>query len=289
MSNTQIQLRKIVTATIIIIVMLLISAIVLSVLWPLSWNPLLGSLFLNIASSLMGVLVGILIAIFVVERYLQHQRRETQRKEQLRRGIYMEWWRGWIHGGLSVLTAIIMHLSFFLLYGTRKWQALMISDDDQTQVPEMIGDFVFWLIDTKDKLRPGVTKEKLAQFEKEFNETPKSATSVTRRDLGILVNYIETCASRIRDQLFLFQPFIDEHFELASSLVLFARSLDDTAHDSKFSLALTMEEGKSPSSFHLDDKGQAIFHSLGKKAVEVSKLILADYNAKGADEPSIDS
>ena len=92
---------------------------------------------------------------------------------------------------------------------------------------------------------------------------------------------METCTTRIRDQLFLFQPFIDEHFELASSLVLFARSLDNAAHDSKFSLALITEKGKAPPSFHLDDKGQGLFQSLGKEAIKLSKLILANYSVKG--------
>lgn len=282
MSNIQIQLRKIVTVTIIVIVTLLISAILLSVLWPLSWNPFLGSLFLNIASSLIGVLAGVIIAIVVVERYLQHQRRQTQKREHLLK-VY------WIYGGLSVLTAMIMHLSFFLLYGTKKWQALMVADSEQTNVPETIGDFIPWLINTKDKCRPRVTKGKLTVFEKEFNKTPKQTVKITKRDLGIFISYMESCATRIRDQFFLFQPFMHEYFEQVSSLVLFARSLDNAVHDSKFSLALITEKGKSPISFHLDDRGQAMFHSLGKEAVEISKLILADYNVKGANEPSVDS
>jgi len=282
--NSKIQLRKIIIATIIIILLLLAFTVVLSLLWPSFWNPLLGSSFINIASSLIGVFVGVLVAIFIVERYLEHQRREAQKKEQLLRAMYRERLISWICGGLSVLTAIVTHLSFFLIYGKRKWQALMISDNEDMQVPETIGDFVVWLIDTKDKLRPGATKEKLAQFEKEFNEKPKSPISVTRRDLGILVNYVEMCATRIRDQLFLFQPFIDEHFELASKLVFYAHSLEDAADHSKFSLSLVTKEGKSPQSFHLDDKGQDLFQSLGKEAIKVGELILANYSVKGKEK-----
>ena len=273
MSNTQIQLRKIVIAAIIIIFVLLVAAIWLSAAWSPSWNPLLGSLFLNIAASLIGVLVGVLIAIFVVERYLQHQRRETRRKENLQK-VY------WLSGGLSVLTAMIMHLSFFLLYGVRKWQALMILDNVQTNVPETIGDFIPWLIYTKDKLKPRITKEKLDLFEKEFEKIPESAISITRRDLGTLVTYLETCATRIRDQLFLFHPFIDEHFQLASSLIFFAHAVDDAVHDSGISLELMRKDGKPPLSFSLDDKGKDLFNSLGKQAVEVSRLSLADYTVK---------
>lgn len=280
MSNTQVMLRKIVVVTAIVIAVLLVCAILSSTLWLPSWNPLLASLFLNIVASLIGASVGVLVAIFIVERYLQHQRRENQRREQLQRSIHRERLVSWTCGGLSVLTAIIMHLSFSLLYGISRWQALVISDDEETEIPKTIGDFLFWLIDTKDKLRPAATKEKLVQFEKEFSETPKSLISVTRRDLEILVNYVETCETRIRDQMFLFQPFIDEHFELASSLLFFTRSLDNAAHNSKFSLGLMTEEGKSPPSFHLDDRGQGLFQSLGKEATKVSKLLLANYSVK---------
>jgi hypothetical protein len=279
MSNNQLQLRKIVIVAIIIIFALLISAIVLSILWPPSWNPLLGSLLLNIAASLIGVLVGVFVAIFFVERYLEHQRREKRKREHLLK-VY------WIYGGLSVLTAMIMHLSFFLLYGTRKWQALMITDSKQTKVPETIVDFIPWLM-AKDTCRPAATKEKLTLFEKEFNKTPRSPIKITRRDLEILASYMESCATRIRDQFFLFQPFIHEHFEEVSSLVLFARSLDDAIQDSKSSLAVRTEEGKLPSSFHLDKKGQHLFQSLGKEAVKVSGLILADYATKGSEESQI--
>ena len=285
MSNTPVMLRKIVVVTAIVIAVLLVCAILSSTLWLPSWNPLLASLFLNIVASLIGVSVGVLVAIFIVERYFQHQRRENQRREQLRRSIHRERLVSWTCGGLSVLTAIIMYLSFSLLYGISRWQALVISDDEETEIPKTIGDFLFWLIDTKDKLRPAVTKEKLVQFEKEFNETPKSIISVTRRDLEILVNYMETCETRIRDQMFLFQPFIDEHFELASSLLFFTRSLDNAAHNSKFSLGLITEEGKSPPSFHLDDRGQVLFQSLGKEATKVSKLILANYSVKDSKKP----
>ncbi len=279
MSNTQIQLRKIVAISIIIIVVLLVSTIVLSVLWPSSWNPLLGSLFLNIAASLIGVLVGVLIAIFVVERYLQHQRNEMRKREHSLNVC-------WIYGGLSVLIAMIMHLSFYLLYGKRNWQVLMITGSEQIKVPATIGDFIPWLINDKDKLRPGVTKEKLAVFKKEFNKTLKPTIKITRGDLEILVSYMEECATRIRDQFFLFQPFIHEYFEQISSLIFFAHSLDNVAHDSKFSLALMTGKGKSPSSFHLDEKGQALFHSLGKEAIEVSELILAGYDVKFGEKNS---
>ena len=96
----------------------------------------------------------------------------------------------------------------------------------------------------------------------------------------MLVDYMETCATRIRDQMFLFQPFIDEHFELISSLVFYARSLDNAVQSSKFSLALKKQQGKRPSSFHIDDKGQRLFQSLGMEAIKISKLVLADYTVK---------
>lgn len=273
MSNTPIKLRKIVIITVIVIAVLLVSAILSPTLWLPSWNPMLGSLFLNIVASLIGVSVGVLIAIFVVERYLAHQRHEKRKREHLMK-VY------WIYGGLSLLTAMIMHLSFFLLYGTRKWQALMISDSEQTKVPETIGEFIPWLLIYGDKCRPHTTKEKLPLFEKEFNKTPNSPIKISRRDLGMLVDYMETCVTRIRDLMFLFQPFIDEHFELISSLVFYARSLDNAAQSSKFSLALKTQQGKQTSSFHIDAKGQSLFQSLGKEAIKISKLALVDYPMK---------
>jgi len=266
------KLRTIVIATIIVILLLLAFTIVLSMLWPSSWNPLLGTSLINISTSLMGIMVGIIVAIFVVERYLEYHRRETQKKEQLLRNRYREYWRGWLHGGFSVLIDTIIHLSYFLLYGSRKWEAVMDAKSEAIKIPGAIGDFIHWLIDTKI-LKDYMTKERIARLEKGFDEIPKSSITVKREDLAFLVNYMESFGNRLRDQLFLFQPFVDEHFELTSKLVFFARSLDDATDHSKSSLALVTKKGKPPESFHLDDRGKRLFQSLGKEAIKVSKLI----------------
>ena len=278
----EIRLNQIVIVTSIIIFLLLVFTVLLSLLWPSFWNLLLGSALLNIASSLIGVFVGVLVAIIIVERYLENQRREAQRREQLLEDFHVSSISAWLYGGLSVLIAIIMHLSFFLLYGAKKWKMIMISNNYEIKVPNNIGAFVSWLINDKDKLRPVVTKGKLDEFKREFNETPISPIKITRRDLRIVTNYMRIYSACIRDQLFLFQPFIDEHFELISKLLFFTRSLDNVTQDSMVSIELMKDIDKSPQSFLLDDKGQNLFKSLGEGAIELSELILAKYSVKSS-------
>lgn len=125
MKHRMSMLRRIVSVTVIGIIIFLVSGITLSLKWPTHWNFMLGSLFLSIIASFMGILVGILVAILVVGRYLGHQRREAERKEALREAAYQARWQAYLHGGLSVLSALITHLALFVAYGKNKYLELL--------------------------------------------------------------------------------------------------------------------------------------------------------------------
>lgn len=272
-SRTKMKLRKIVIATIIAILLLLAFTIVLSMLWPSSWNPLLGSSLINMTTSLMGVMVGVIVAIFVVERYLESQRRQAQKKEEVIRYVRRRYYIGLMQGGLSVIVESVVHLSYYILYGSGKWRALMAFRDEQMQAAENIHDFTMAIM----KEEVNLTKEKLAKFENGFEELPDSSIIFSPSDIKFIIDYVEMSVKRIRDYLFLFQPFVEEHFIFVRSVVDFVRSLDKTTSYNHFSLALVTKKGKSEQSIHLDNKGQHLFQSLGKEAVKVSTLILNEY------------
>lgn len=275
--NSKIQLRKIVIATIIVILLLLAFTVVLSLLWPSFWNPSLGSTFINIASSLIGVFAGVLLAIFIVERYLENQRREAQRKEQLRRDIYMSYISGWLHGSLSVYTEGLTHLSYFLLYGREKWFAL-VGDSKEKVRHETIYDFLLWLTNVY-MAKKGMTKKELAKFKKGFDEALRPLVTMDKTDLRFLIGYVEMCANCIRDNLFLFQPFMEENFELARKLLSFVRFLESLTHRNSYFTGKILED-ISLSSFDLDARGQSMIKDLGQKAVEITEMIFS-YRVEG--------
>lgn len=302
MSSTALRSRKIIVSATAILVILLICAVVLSVIWPASWKPLLGSFLVSIAVSLIAVVAGALVAIFIVDRYLEHQRREAQKKEAVHEAVYQRRWQAYIHGGLSVLSAVVTHLSLFVTYGKNQYLVLLRAEGDTSDVPDTIGDFVPWLIESLELGRRervdqgaasstdtaehrGMTEQDAARLMKEFDGTASSPISVSRRDLSILLTYVRTLAVHLRDQLFLFQPFLDRHMELGVALVQFARSLDDVAEGVENSLLVRKEEGQPLASFHLDEGGTAQFRRLGKKAIEVIMLIWADAHAQEIENP----
>ncbi|MBA7469098.1 MAG: hypothetical protein GH156_03105 [Dehalococcoidia bacterium] len=296
MNSSTLGSRKIIVSATAIFVILLICAVVLSAMWPASWNPLLGSLLASIAVSFMAIVAGTLAAIFIVDRYLEHQRREAQKKEALQEAIYRKRWEAYIHGGLSVLSAVVTHLSLFVTYGKNKYLLLLGAEGDTSDVPDTIGGFVPWLIQNMQLSRKervdqdadsstdttqhrGMTEQDAGRLIKEFEETMSSPITASRRDLSILLTYVNTLAAHLSDQLFLFQPFLDKRMELGVALVQFRHCLDDVAEGIEHSFLFRTEKGKGTSSFHLDEIGTAQFRTLGKKAIEVIRLIWADARA----------
>lgn len=275
------KLRKIIIGVCISVFIFSIFAVTLSIFWPSNWNQLLGSTILNIIAGLIVLSLEIIVAIFIVERYLEYHKQEVQKKELLRRETYRGYWIGWIHGDLSVLVDSIAHLSYFTLYGSEKWNSILFEEGVTIEINKDIGEFLNSLINEK-RIKNFGTMKILERLEKGFEETPPSSITVVREDLKKIVNYMETCENGLRDQLFIFQPFMEEYLGLASKLMFFTRSLSNVISTGKYSLGLLTRVDKSPESFHLDDQGKRLFQLLGKGATEVGKLIESEHQHRNS-------
>lgn len=280
-------LRRIVSATVIGIIILLVSGITLSLKWPAHWNFMLGSLFLSIIASFMGILVGILVAILVVERYLGHQRREAEEREALRKAAYQARWQAYLHGGLSVLSALITHLALFVAYGKNKYLELLEARGETADVPETIGDFVPWLA---QNLRTGsrrATKEESSENDsgsrgmdegdadrlaKAFMAVKPSEMDCTPKDLSVLKDCLLHLTTHLRDQIFLFQPFMESRMELAVALVKLTHSLDDAIENIEGLLVRKMPGIYAPS-VHLGEEFASAYCGIGQEAIQVIKLV----------------
>jgi len=276
------RLRNIVIISVVALCILLTSGIVLSLVWPSDWNFMLGSLALGIIASFMGILGGILAAIFIVERYLEHQRRENQKQQALQEASYQERWQAYIHGGVSVLSAIITHLSLFIAYGKDLYLQFLEANGDTSAVPNSIGDFVPWLVNnlqlsrraakeagdtaSSDTVkRKGMGEREAVRLANEFRDRPSSLITCSRRDLNILLQYLRTfVATHMRDQIFLFQPFLARRMELGVALVQLAHSLDDAAEHIERLLLSGTKAGKPLTSFNLDTDFTSRYCSLGQ-------------------------
>lgn len=308
MKHRMSMLRRIVSVTVIGIIIFLVSGIMLSLKWPTHWNFMLGSLFLSIIASFMGILVGILVAILVVERYLGHQRREAERKEALREAAYQARWQAYLHGGLSVLSALITHLALFVAYGKNKYLELLEARGGTADVPETIGDFVPWLAQNlqtgsrrarkeesseNDSESRGMDEGDADRLAKVFMEVKPSEMDCSRKDLSFLKDYLHHLTAHLRDQIFLFQPFMESRMGLAVALVKLAHSLDDAVENIEGLLTCEMP-GMDASSIHLGEKFASAYCGIGQEAIQVIRLIWDhardighDFTAKGTDQHAV--
>lgn len=285
-------LRSIVILTAAALFILLASGIVLSLAWPANWNFMLGSLALGIIASFMGILGGILAAIFIVERYLEHERRENQKRQALQEAEYQLRWQAYIHGGLSMLSAIMTHLSLFVAYGRELYLQLLKASGDTSDVPSSVGDFIPWLINNLQMSRKiakeagetassdsaegrGMSEQEAIRISTEFRDRPSSSMTCSRGDLNILLHYLRMFAAHMHDQIFLFQPFLARHMKLGVVLVQLAHSLDDLSEHVERLLLSRTKAGKPLTSFELDTAFTSQYCSLGQQAIRVISQIWA--------------
>ncbi len=185
---------------------------------------MLESLALNIVASFIGLTGSILVAIFIVEKYLEHQRHQRQEQEILQEAKYQERWQMYIHGGVSVLSAIITHLSLFIAYGRGVYLQLLEARGDTSDVPNSVGEFVPWLINnlqvnrihpkegiipnSTDNIRSqGMGEREAIRLTEAFKDKLSSPITCSRNDLNVLSQYLRSFASHMHDQTLLFQPF----------------------------------------------------------------------------------
>jgi hypothetical protein len=289
------KLRNIVVPTISGIIILLLFGIAISFIWPEYWNSALSMLILNIIASLIGVLIGILVAIFIVERYLEQHRREVAEKEAFQETMYREQWQAYLNGGLAMLSALITHLSLFVAYGQKEYLELLNARGDTSKVPETIGEFIPFLMDSMENRRQkrregnlkdddqskGMGEEDAIRLAKAFSEIKSSELYCSLKDLNSLLHYLRGLRELLRDQIFLFQPFMVKRMGLGVTLLQLSRNLADAIEDIQF-LLINQKPEKTVASVHLDGRITIKYCWLGKQAVKVIQLIW-NY-AKGTDD-----
>ena len=130
----------------------------------------------------------------------------------------------------------------------------------------------------------GMGEREAIRLANEFRDTPSSSMTCSRRDLNILLQYLRVFATHMRDQIFLFQPFLARRMELGVVLVRLAHSLDDAAEHIERLLLSGTKAGKPLTAFDLDTDFTSRSCSLGQEAIQVVNLVWA-HAKEELDEP----
>lgn len=224
---------------------------------------------------------GILAAIFIVERYLNQQEQQQLAKQV----AYKTAWQSYIEGGLSVLSALITHACLFISFGKERYLILQEATDDTTDVPDAIADFIPWLttnLSVKEFDTPferdtnssdttksrGMDKDKASRFIEEFSRKNCIESVYTIEDLVTLENFLNRFNKKLRDEVFLLQPFLSVRMQLGVTLVELSRYIDDVCELIKQNIIV-----KGKTSFHLDSKFSSHFCLIGLKAVKLMTAI----------------
>jgi hypothetical protein len=234
----------------------------------------------------MGILGAILIAIFVVEKYLERRRSEDERRSALEKEKYRAQWELYIHGGVSILSALITHLSLFVAYGKSRYLQLLNVHEDTRHVPETIRAFTPWLVDSmyegrkerrtaSSELYGGMGKDIATHLAEVFEKETLSKSAFIQEDLVVLLHYLRLFDQHLRDQAFLFQPFMVEHMGVSVGLVRFSHSLHDSISNIERRIAIGAQIEGGISASNVDDKIRFGFCTLGRQAVAVMEMIWA--------------
>lgn len=283
--------RILILITSILLIISLISGILISTLWSEDLSLALQTFLASLTASLVSLFGGILAAVFIVERYLEH--RKKLREE--RRKSYNLIWQGYIEGGLSVLSAVITHVCLFILYGKERYLLLQEASGDTTDVPDTVAYFIPWLInnlDVKDfdtpfenhpnypvtKISRGMGKDKASHFLDEFSHGDSIPLTYTRNDLVVLKNFLYMFNKKLRDEIFLLQPFLSTRMNLGTILVELARYMEDA--DEHIELIISNKTASFPVKLDFT----STFRSIGLRATKIITLIWS-FVEHGYDEP----
>jgi hypothetical protein len=273
--------RTVILITIFLLIAFLVSGILVSTLWSEYLLLSLQTFLISLTASLVALFGGILAAIFVVERYLEYQSklREEQQKS------YNIAWQAYIEGGLSVLSALITHVCLFIAYGKERYLVLQEATGDTTDVPETIADFIPWLINNLElthsntpfenntnssvtKPSRGMGKDKALRFLDEFLHEDCITSIYTHKDLIVLKNFLYMFNKKLRDEIFLLQPFLSTRMNLGTTLVELSRYMEDTYEDIEL-IIISNKKTSSP----LNHKFTSKFCSIGLKSTKLITLI----------------
>ena len=150
-----------------------------------------------------------------------------------------------------------------------------------------IGDFVNWTLGHmeagreagRDGLAEGAVRfgsigeQEATRLVKAFTEIPPSKIACSQGDLAVLLQFLRRLTTLLRDQVFLFQPFMARHMELGIALVGLTRSLHDDADDIQSRLVGKWPMGECGVSSDFDEEFASNYCTLGQKATRVIELI----------------
>lgn len=284
--------RTIILITLCLLITLLVSGFLISTLWSEYLSLSLQTFLISLTASLVALFGGILAAIFVVERYLEYQKklREEQQKS------YNIAWQAYIEGTLSVLSAVITHVCFFTAYGKERYLVLQEATGDTTDVPETVADFIPWLINNLQvthfdapfenntnssvtKPSRGMGKDKTLRFRDEFSHKDCITSIYTHKDLIVLKDFLYRFNKKLRDEIFLLQPFLSTRMNLGTTLVELSRYMEDTYED----IELIIIHNKKTSS-SLSRKFTSKFCLIGLNSTQLMTLIWS-FAEHSFDEP----
>jgi len=284
--------QTVILVTSFLLIAFLVSGILISTLWSEYLSLSLQTFLISLTASLVALFGGILAAILVVERYLEYQKklREVQQK------AYNIVWQSYVEGGLSVLSALITHVCLFTAYGKERYLVLQEATGDTTDVPETVADFIPWLLNNLEatefdtplenntnssvtKPSRGIGKDKALRFLDEFSHKDCITSIYTHKDLIVLKNLLYRFNKKLRDEIFLLQPFLSTRMNLGTTLVELSRYMEDTYED----IERIIIHNKKPS-FPLNRKFTSKFCSIGLKSTKLITLMWS-FKEHGFNEP----
>lgn len=286
-SSTTRHLRTIVVLTVVGLVVFGASGLALAVLWPEDWNSTLGSFLLNVAASLVGVLLAILAAIFIVEGYLERRRREAEERAAADEKAYQEGWNAYAYGGISMLSLVLTHLSLYIAYGRERYMEL--AEEESSEVPHSVGEFIPGFLDALAaaraerrqasregaEIRSGWGTEQAARLARVFKEAPPSPAPFTLKDLQVLARYLRIWDTRLREQMFLFQPFMPRRMGVAVVLAEVGRHLRAAREDTQDLIVSRLRDGDTTATFEVDSVFGSVYCELGRSSVELIQMVWA--------------
>ena len=284
--------RTTIIITSFLLVAFLVLGILISTLWAGDLSPAFETFVISLAASLTALFGGILAAIFIVQRYLEYGNKLREKQQK----AYNLSWQAYIEGGLSVISALITHACLFISYGKERYLVLQEATGDTTDVPDTVADFITWLIsnlnvtefDTPSetdinppatKLSRGMGKDKALRFLDEFSRKDSISSIYTDKDLFVLKNFLHMLNKKLRDEIFLLQPFLPTRMNLVTTLVELCRYIGDTYEDIEHVIIST--KTTSP---HVNPKFTSNIRSIGLKSTKLITLIWS-FVEHGYNEP----
>ena len=287
-------LRTIVAGTILASIILFGSGLAVSFLWPSHFNSMLESLLLNVIGSLIGVLVGVLTAIFIVEKYLERRRQEHEREMALEEKMYQALWQNYTSAGGTGVCYYIAHVCLFLTCGKKVY--VESTGNRQESVPDSVHDFIDWFQEeTKKQVEAGGnplfrpppfddksdnSTEHVSSMIRALKESECPETTVCPGDLLSIVRLLKRLKTYLKDQIFLFQPFMSRRYGVAVAMTDLSRELDDTLELIK-RIVSEVPKDVEPTKMTLGGYVVAKYRKLGLCALDVVKMVWAgrqDFN-----------